>query len=324
MLGLPAIVGGAFLVLTLFTRYLPGDRLGALGGLSGRFDRLAPGFTGAHDVAATIADDLVTGLFLTVLGLLYAVALLGVQACLVWIVAEAALGRRRTAGEAWTVVRGRLARLVALEVVQGLAITAVVAVLAAAAAAGIAGIAVELRGATRVVLIAAVALVAIAIVVVVGVALYVRWVLAPAVLLLGDRFPVATGGPAPRVLASFHGSRHLVRGSFWRVLGVMIVVILIAQVVVGIVSVPLSVVGVLIGVAGSTTGSTGLAGFGSTGLSGFGSLLGVVLALPFTVAATTLLYLDLRMRRDSLDLGAPFDPGPAAGPRWESRGPGAV
>lgn len=308
MVGLPAVVGGVALVLSLLVRLLPEvtrlqSALGS-GGRTGSADR----FRGAFDDVR--AGDVVTTVVLAlVLGVVYAVALQAVYACLVRVVADGVLGRRRTVRSAWAAVRGRVARLVGVVLLQGLAGAAVVVVAGGLTVAGIVGAVAGLHGGVRILVVALVGLIGLAVLAVASVFLYTRWVLAPAVLLLDEDFPLPTGVRRPGVAGALGGSWRLVRGSGWRVLGITVVVTLIAQVAAGLVSVPFSAIGVTVSVAASARSGGNL---GSSGIAGLGSLVGAALALPFTVAALTLLYLDLRMRR-GLDLTAGLDAGPATG-----------
>ena len=308
MLGLPAIVGAAFLLLTLLARLLPGvDRVfGVTSRVGGTFGRT--GQDAATELAGGAGRLAAAAVVLVGLGLLYAVALQAVQAVLVQVVAEAALGRRRSVGWAWASVRSRVARLVGLVLVQSAAAIAVLAVVGGLTAAAVAASVAALHGAGRIVVVVLLVLVGVAAAVTVTLVLYVRWVLAPAVLLLDDRLPVPAGTPPPGVGAALRRSWALVRGSGWRVLGILVVVGLLAQVVAGLLSVPLSLVGYSATLAGAGSGHQTAGLLGSATLAGIGSLAGAVLALPFTMAATTLLYLDLRMRRDSLDLRPGAEP----------------
>jgi hypothetical protein len=303
MLGLPAIVAGCYLVLSTLVELVPGG----LSRRAGLTDSLPADATG-HDVLVRFGDLVGAAVgylaLVAVLGLLYALAQIAVQACLTWLVAQATLGRRHPVSDAWRAVRGRLIRLVGLAILQGLIVAGVSAVVAAVAFGGVALAVGTLHGLARVLVIAVVALVALLLWLFAVGLVVVRLLLAAPILVLGGTF--AASGVRPGIGRALAGSWRLVRGSSWRVFGVAFVVYLVAQVVSGIVALPVIGVGVALGVAGSATGHPLAAAFGSSTAGGLGSLVGTMLALPFISGATTLLYLDLRMRREGLDLALGF------------------
>ncbi len=326
MIGLPAAVGGAALVLSLLLRVVPAvarltaalaaaQRVGSAE-RDGTGDRFSVVFAGVR------AGDVVTTVVLAlVLGLLYAVASQAVYACLVQVVADGVLGRHRTVRGAWSTVRGRVPRLIGVVVVEALANLAVVLVVGGLATAGVVGAVAGLHGGVRILVVALVGVVGVAALAVSSVFLYVRWSLAPVVLVLDGVFPVRTSAGRPGIGGALGGSWRLVRGSWWRVLGITLLVGLIAGIVANVVSIPFSLVGAAVTAASSIR--SGATGFGSSGLAGLGSLVGAALVLPFTVACLTLLYLDLRMRR-GLDLVAALDTPSPGDSSWEPRGPGSA
>ena len=121
-----------------------------------------------------------------------------------------------------------------------------------------------------------------------GVYLYVRVSFAPAVLVLEK----AT------FRDSLTRSAALVKGDWWRVLGVLLLISLIGQLATAALTIPFSIAGVVLALNGPDDG-----GFQSLlllmevggGLAGF-------LVSPFTSGARSLLYLDRRMRAEGLDL----------------------
>jgi hypothetical protein len=123
-----------------------------------------------------------------------------------------------------------------------------------------------------------------------GIYLYVVWSLAGPSLMLERR----------GVIASFRRSFHLVKGSFWRVLGILLLAAIIAYVVAQIVAVPFAVIGGVVDGFTSTPGE----GLPLTTLvmSALGSIIGIAITLPFTAGVTALIYVDQRMRREAFDL----------------------
>jgi hypothetical protein len=86
-----------------------------------------------------------------------------------------------------------------------------------------------------------------------------------------------------------------VRGSWWRVLGILLLSAIITNLLTAIVSVPISTVASLM---------TGLSEslLPSVLAAGIATLVAGIVTLPFSSAVTGLLYTDLRMRREALDI----------------------
>ena len=121
-----------------------------------------------------------------------------------------------------------------------------------------------------------------------GYALMAFWALgAPALVLEG------TG-----VFAAFSRSWRLVSGSFWRVLGIVVVTGLLAQVIAGAVAAVCAGVGALIGWLFGTTGAI----VGAIVLGGIGLVVALIVTTTFSASVTAILYVDMRMRREGLDI----------------------
>ncbi len=232
--------------------------------------------TGPQDTAdqlAALASTLTAQLIPSVVAAFLQVLASGL---FIVLVGAAVLGRRLDAGQTWQNLRPRLAGLIGL--------TLLIAVAAVAAVAAIVGIVVLL-----VVTLDEWAVLPAILVVVVGLGLvvhvYVRLAVASPALVMEARSP----------LAALRRSWALVRGSWWRVLGILILSAIITNVLATIISVPVSLVaGFVSGFAESLWPSV-IAGGLSTLLSG-------VITLPFAAAVTGLLYTDLRIRREALDI----------------------
>ncbi|MFE1861366.1 glycerophosphoryl diester phosphodiesterase membrane domain-containing protein [Streptomyces anandii] len=99
-------------------------------------------------------------------------------------------------------------------------------------------------------------------------------------------------------------SAKLVRGSWWRVLGIQ----LLAAVIVGVVSAVIAIPFSLIAAAFSGDGISGLLnGTGDLGwtyfvISGIGAVIASMIKFPISAGVTVLLYIDQRIRREALDL----------------------
>jgi hypothetical protein len=101
------------------------------------------------------------------------------------------------------------------------------------------------------------------------------------------------------VRQSLRRSTELVRGQYWRMHGVLLVVAVLSWVLAGLVSAPFATVGAL--VAGSGTGD-GLASLGlnpvQLGISGVGAIISSTVTIPVFAAVLTLLFTDLRHESD--------------------------
>jgi hypothetical protein len=123
-----------------------------------------------------------------------------------------------------------------------------------------------------------------------GIYLYVVWSLAAPALMLERR----------GVIDAFGRSFRLVKGSFWRVLGILLLAAIIAFAVAQIVAIPFALVG---GAVDGFTQEPGAAlPLTSLLLSSLGSIIGLAITLPFTAGVTALIYVDQRMRREAFDL----------------------
>jgi hypothetical protein len=84
-------------------------------------------------------------------------------------------------------------------------------------------------------------------------------------------------------------SWQLVRGNFWRVLGITLLALLLGNLASGILSLPF--------VLPTLNGGSGV-----WWIRGIGLAIGPLVATPFTQIVTVLLYLDLRVRKEGLTL----------------------
>ncbi|WP_338897937.1 glycerophosphoryl diester phosphodiesterase membrane domain-containing protein [Streptomyces sp. TG1A-60] len=238
-------------------------------------------------------------LVISLLGTIIATALLTT------VTSRAVLGTSVTIAEAWRDARPQLLRLggltLLLLLIAGLIMTAGIlpGVLVAAGGSGGAGLALALVGGLGAFVLT--------------VWLMIRFSLASPALMLEKQ----------GVSKSLNRSVKLVRGSWWRVLGIQLLATIIAYVVASIVVIPFSVV------AAALDGD-GLSGFLATGgaevgwtylvISGVGAVIGSTLTFPISAGVTVLLYIDQRIRREALDL----ELGRAAGVQGYGNTPGAT
>ncbi|MEE4424989.1 hypothetical protein [Streptomyces bugieae] len=231
------------------------------------------------------AGNSLAGTALTsVIGLLATIIATGL---LTMIVSRAVLGRSVTAGEAWRDARGQLPRLLGLLVLLPLLITTVFAVgltpglLVTAFATLDLGLLLTVFGG-----IAASA---------VGIWLWVRYSLASSALMLEKQ----------GVIASMRRSAKLVRGSWWRVLGVQLLAYLLVAIVEFIIQIPATIVAFVIGgesILDWANGTSDNTGWSFLIVLGIGAVISSTITFPISAGVTALLYVDQRIRREALDL----------------------
>ena len=215
-------------------------------------------------VLAFIVDTVLTGLLTVVIGRLV-------------------LGHKITAGEAWRIARPRIPALVGATLLIPLILlgvwgvyAVVLVILAVAHAPG------ALIGA-----LAGVGAIA-AIVLTIWFSIMFRMA-GPAVVLERE-------GPAQALARSW----RLVRGSFWRVLGITLLAGLIVLVTAGVLQIPFGLLAAMAGGGNSLLPSTG-GNVAGILISAVGGVVAGAVARPISAGVAVLLYVDLRMRREGLD-----------------------
>ncbi len=195
------------------------------------------------------------------------------------IVGRAVFGAGITIGEAWQRVRGRLLPLLGytLSWLAAVAVLVLIVVFVVAAAA-------SLSGAVAFVLAIPLGLGLLALLV------YLWTVLsfAPPLIVL-ERLGV---------FGSIKRSTRLVRGDFWRVLGIRLLATLVAGVVAAAVSMPFSLTGQILLISSKSATTTLIA----LVLVAIGGAVGQIVTAPFSAGAVVLLYTDRRMRAEAFDL----------------------
>jgi hypothetical protein len=201
------------------------------------------------------------------------------------VVSRAVLGQRISGAEAWAQARPRLpalfgvTALVFLIVIGVLTVSVVPGVLLGVAGAG--------GGATlAVVVIGLLGGVAAAVYV------YVLFALAPVAVVL-ERAPV---------MRSLSRSRTLVQGKWWRVFGILLLVNVLAQIIATVLNIPFTVLTLVAAWLSGSGDSLNPYHLLPLVISSLGTIVGYAITWPFTSAATALLYVDQRMRREGLDL----------------------
>lgn len=268
VLGLAAVVSAASAIiqtlgLWLSLRYL--DSAATISSSASEVDVTAELTTVAVGSGVQLVPALVAG-FLQVLA----------SGLFIILVGAAVLGRRLDVGQTWQILRPRLAALIGVTLLIGIGalaaigvITALIVILVLALGpwGALPGVAVGIGG------------------VIALVYLYVKLALAaPALVMEG----VGVGRALTR-------SWVLVRNSWWRVLAILILAAIITSLLTAVVTVPITLVATLISGFSESLIPTVLA-------SGIATLVAGIVTLPFSAAVTGLLYIDLRMRREALDI----------------------
>ncbi|MEJ5914114.1 glycerophosphoryl diester phosphodiesterase membrane domain-containing protein [Pseudokineococcus sp. 1T1Z-3] len=274
MLGISAAVFGGVAVLSLLLAPLFGGVLASVFN-----DLLAgPGVAGAGGTQELDAFDFAGADPVTFL--VSVVATIALTGLLVLSVSGSVIGREVSASTLWQRVRGRLLALVGLSLLQTLVylvafVTPPVAgalLFFSSTSAGVVGLLLGLLAGTA--LLAWVA---------------TGWAFGPVALLLEQR----------SVLGALGRSWGLVRGTWWRVFGVLLLTLVVTTIATLVLVGPASVVAAVIdAVGGGGAGASAAAVF--IGL--LFQTLAQILVFPFSAAVTALLYTDLRIRQEGLDV----------------------
>lgn len=218
-----------------------------------------------------------SALLLIISGLISLIFQLVLSGALTFVVGDAVLGKRMSMSEAVQRVLPRVPALFGVVVLEilvsvGAALPGIILAVIAAAA-GIPGLAVLIGIADAVLFVYVVVRLSLA---------------APALVLEGQR-------PA----ASLRRSSTLVRGSWWRIFAITLLVYVVGQLIGGIVGAPFSLLG-----GGSLSGSDGSWTVHTAGLiwAAIGGVLSGTVSYPIISGSIAILYIDRRMRREGLDL----------------------
>ncbi len=235
------------------------------------------------DQGVSAASGLVGSVLLP--GLLTAAALVVLSGLLTIAVADAVIGRKPSIAQVFARIGGRgILRILGLTLVLGLGGVLLFA-LCAGPVVALAFWQPWVAGVVGLILLLALFVVGIYVIPVTSFA-------APVLLL--ER----TG-----IFAALARSWRLVRGSYWRSLGILLLTSLIGIVASGVVQTPFSAIGIVIaGLGADASSSITSAQIISTVISSFGAALASAVVTPFTTGVTALLYLDLRIRREGLDV----------------------
>ncbi|MFF1459972.1 hypothetical protein [Streptomyces sp. NPDC058330] len=243
-------------------------------------DPNAVGSEALRQASESMQSELLSTAPATVIGM---IATLFTTSLLTVVVSRSVLGRGVTLREAWSEARPRILPLLGLTLLLSLMSAAIMTVglLPGLLIDGGAGLALALLG-----FIGAV---------VVVLWLMIRFTLAAPALML-ERQPVLT---------SLRRSAKLVRGSWWRIFGILALTYLMVIVVTLIITIPFGIIAVTAdseGLGDLLKGSSPDFGWPFLIVTGIGEVIVSTLAYPFTAGVMALLYIDRRIRREALDL----------------------
>jgi hypothetical protein len=200
------------------------------------------------------------------------------------VIGRGALGAGVSMGEAWRAGRPRIPAVLGAWLLTGLL------VLCPWIPAFVIGLAVASAGAG-----AAAALV----IVLVSIAAFCLSVfIAIKVSLAASVVVLENAGPA----AGLRRSWGLVRGSWWRVFGIFLLGLLIVGAAAAVLEIPFVIVARVAGGAGEFYGLLGTGTMAGLIVSAVGSIVASTVTRPISAGISVLLYLDLRMRKEGLDL----------------------
>ena len=222
----------------------------------------ALGISGAGVLITSLATVLATGMLTVVLG-------------------RAVLGQGISVGDAWRQARKIIWRLIGLWLLTGLIVAglAVGGILVAVLLGVLLGDMGILLG----------VLLAIAGVVFAGYFYVKFWLAAPALVL--EKQPI---------VGALRRSSRLVKGSWWRVFGILVLTVILAVIIGQVLQTPFSLLSY--GTSVFDTNAVIEPSFLEVAGASIGVLLAQAVTLPFQAGVTVLLYVDQRMRKEGLDI----------------------
>lgn len=270
MFGLTAVVVTAVVaIMAVVGWYLTGVLAGSMSDLTGTLD--PDGALGLDTQMGSVVATFLTTPFL-------ALATTVLTGLLMVSVSRSVIGQTVSMGEVVRLARRRVWAVVGFTVLVGLAWLLVIA----AFTAGITVLAVNETWWA----VAVLAVLALVVLLVGGVWVTVRTLLVPPALMLeGGRF-------WPTVARAW----RLTRGSFWRLLGIYLLVSIIVSVVSQTVALPAA------SVAAFAFDDPAMTSFPSIAVNSVAQIVALTLTTVFSAAVVALLYIDVRMRREGLDV----------------------
>ncbi|MFH9132217.1 hypothetical protein [Streptomyces sp. NPDC017524] len=287
------------IALTLFgaaTLVMIAALVAAGAAVASQWDELTAGSSGSPDAAQLVPLGVAFGVLMVIGMIVYLLASAVVQAAVPVVLQEAVLGRPIGFGEVWKRAWSRVWSILGAVFLTGL-IMAVPMALMIGAVAGLIIYAASLGDEGGVVPLMVIGFLGALLVAPVAMWLYVRFSLAPTVVVFEQQRPVA----------ALRRSVQLVRGSWWRVFGVWLLAVGLAAVIGYTIQMPFQMIGLLPGVfdpADMDTDPSGgqiIAVLGTVMLLSFISqMIAQLFTAIFPPLVVGLLYVDLRMRKENL------------------------
>ena len=200
------------------------------------------------------------------------------------VIGRGVLGQKVSMGEAWRLGLPRLPAILGAIVLAGLCILGLWAVVAVIV---IVFVLLHIYAA------------AIAFGILAGIAAF--WVTVWLSIMFSLSVPVVVlerQGPVTALARSW----RLVRRSFWRVLGILLLAGVVVSVAAFVLQLPFSLLEALAGGSGGVFGLTASRSVAAVIIGGVGSIVAGAVTRPISAGVTVLLYLDMRMRKEGLDL----------------------
>ncbi|MEU9711339.1 hypothetical protein ACFXOR_25840 [Streptomyces sp. NPDC059164] len=305
------MLSGAFTTIGRYWKPLIGMALTLFGGatlvmivalvvagsaVASQWDELTSRSPGSPDAAHVVPLGIAFGV-LMILGMIaYLLASAVVQAAVPVVLQEAVLGRPVRFGEVWRRAWARVWSIIGTVFLTGLILLVPMA-LFLAGFAGLMVYTISLGDEDGVVPLIVVGLIGALLIGPFAVWLWVRFSLAPTVVVFEHQRPVA----------ALRRSAQLVRGTWWRVFGVALLAYALASMIGYMVQMPFQMIGLLPGmfqpdeVGADPSGGELIALFGGLIVLSFVSqLIAQLFTAVFPPLVTGLLYVDLRMRTENL------------------------
>ncbi|QWQ44298.1 hypothetical protein KME66_27430 [Streptomyces sp. YPW6] len=305
------MLSGAFTTIGRYWKPLIGMALTLFGGatlvmivalvvagsaVASQWDELTSRSPGSPDAAHVVPLGIAFGV-LMILGMIaYLLASAVVQAAVPVVLQEAVLGRPVRFGEVWKRAWARVWSIIGTVFLTGLILLVPMA-LFLAGFAGLMVYTISLGDEDGVVPLIVVGLIGALLIGPFAVWLWVRFSLAPTVVVFEHQRPVA----------ALRRSAQLVRGTWWRVFGVALLAYALASMIGYMVQMPFQMIGLLPGmfqpdeVGADPSGGELIALFGGLIVLSFVSqLIAQLFTAVFPPLVTGLLYVDLRMRTENL------------------------
>ncbi len=284
MFGFTAALLGVVLVISIATNYAI-------------INLVLPNYVSADSPYATAFTSL-SGSFSQLGGsLLQVLATVLLSGLIVVAVSRSVLGRVASSKEVWERTKSKFLPLIGLNIITGIISGLMVIIGIVAFFALLASVASTAKTETELWQGMGIALVGIFILVVAGVVVSSY---------LSIKFSVASPAMVLEnlgVFAAIGRSWSLTRGNFWRLFGINILTAIITSMVAGIFGGIASALSVIFVVAGSSSPEDAITSINTAYiLTMVVSTIAQLLILPFTSSVNALLYIDLRMRKEGLDV----------------------